>query len=77
MKNIYEFYPQDGGESQLSLKLRHCHPMYSRALAFFRCSVVIVHTRLLCAFYNKRMIDDLCDKLQWSRVGARMYCQLS
>ena len=29
MKNIYEsFYPQDGGESQLALKLRHCHPMY-------------------------------------------------
>jgi len=28
-KNILsEFYPQDGGESQLALKLRHCHPMY-------------------------------------------------
>jgi len=27
MKNIYEFYPQDGGESQLALKLRHCHPV--------------------------------------------------
>jgi len=23
-----EFYPQDGGESQLAWKLRHCHPMY-------------------------------------------------
>ena len=29
MKNIYEFYPQDGGESHLALKLRHCHPMYN------------------------------------------------
>jgi len=27
-KNLSEFYPQDGGESQLALKLRHCHPMY-------------------------------------------------
>jgi len=23
-KNIYKFYPQDGGKSQLALKLRHC-----------------------------------------------------
>jgi len=23
---LVEFYPQDGGESQLALKLRHCHP---------------------------------------------------
>jgi len=27
-KHFLEFYPQDGGESQLALKLRHCHPMY-------------------------------------------------
>ena len=27
-KHLSEFYPQDGGESQLALKLRHCHPMY-------------------------------------------------
>ena len=25
-----EFYPQDGGESQLALKLRHCHHRYSQ-----------------------------------------------
>jgi len=23
------FYPQDGGESQLASKLRHCHPIFS------------------------------------------------
>ena len=28
-KHLQEFYPQDGGESQPALKLRHCHPMYS------------------------------------------------
>jgi len=28
-KHLSEFYPQDGGESQLALKLRHCHPMYT------------------------------------------------
>jgi len=28
-KHISEFYPQDGGESQLASKLRHCHPMYN------------------------------------------------
>jgi len=27
-KHLSEFYPQDGGESQLALKLRHCHSMY-------------------------------------------------
>jgi len=32
-KHLPEFYPQDGGESQLALKLRHCHPMYKSALS--------------------------------------------
>ena len=27
-KHLAEFYPQDGGESQLASKLRHCHPRY-------------------------------------------------
>jgi len=28
-KDVPEFiYPQDGGESQLALKLRHCHPKH-------------------------------------------------
>jgi len=27
-KHLPEFYPQDGGESQLALKLRHSHAMY-------------------------------------------------
>jgi len=26
---LSEFYPQDGGESQWALKLRHRHPMYT------------------------------------------------
>ena len=29
-KHLSEFYPQDGGESQLASKLRHCQPMYTR-----------------------------------------------
>jgi len=32
-EHLPEFYPQDGGESQLALKLRHCHPMYTCTLA--------------------------------------------
>ena len=28
-KHLWEFYPQDGGESQLALKLRHCQPKYT------------------------------------------------
>jgi len=28
-KSLSEFYPQDGGESQLASKLRHCHSMYT------------------------------------------------
>jgi len=27
-KHLSEFYPQDGGESQLASKLRHYHLMY-------------------------------------------------
>ena len=27
-KDLSEFYPQDGGESQLASKLRHCDPMF-------------------------------------------------
>jgi len=27
-KHLWEFYPQDGDESQLASKLRHCDPMY-------------------------------------------------
>jgi len=26
--HLSEFYPQDGDESQLASKVRHCHPMY-------------------------------------------------
>jgi len=28
-KHLPEFYPQDGGESQLASKLRHCYPVYN------------------------------------------------
>ena len=31
-KHLSEFYPQDGGESQLASKLRHCHTMYCTVL---------------------------------------------
>jgi len=34
-KHLSEFYPQDGGESQLALKLRHCqccYPMYMHTI---------------------------------------------
>jgi len=43
--HLSEFYPQDGGESQLALKLRHCRPMYKvdhldiDVLAFVLCGV--------------------------------------
>ena len=30
-KHLSEFNPQDGGESQLESKLRHCQPMYNSA----------------------------------------------
>ena len=36
-KHLPEFYPQDGGECQLALKLRHCHPIPSRPIIF--CSL--------------------------------------
>jgi len=31
-KHLSEFYPHDGGESQVASKLRHCHPMYTLEL---------------------------------------------
>jgi len=31
-KHLSDFYLQDGGEYQLSLKLRHCRPMYTFAI---------------------------------------------
>jgi len=30
-KHLPEIYPQDGGESQLALKLRHSHLMYRQS----------------------------------------------
>ena len=32
-KHLSDFYPQYGGESQLALKLRPCHSMYTRQSA--------------------------------------------
>jgi len=40
-KHLSEFYPQDGSESQLALKLRHCHPMYSETLPLRRRQDVV------------------------------------
>jgi len=39
-ENIYQFYPQDGGE--MASKLRHCHAMYSCGVSVSdtsRCSI--------------------------------------
>ena len=44
-KHICQFYPQDGGESQLASKLRHSHPVYT-------------HDKLLAKFKN--VSDFLC-----------------
>ena len=48
--------------------------MYSRALAFFRCPVVIVHTRLLCAFYNKRMNELTISAINYSGQESELGC---
>jgi len=45
-KHLPEFYPQDGGESQLALKLRHCHSVYilsyRNGLGFCSTTCVVV-----------------------------------
>ena len=44
-KRLSEFYPQDGGESQLASKLRHRHPMYSNAdmqLRAYKCETIFL-----------------------------------
>ena len=40
MKNISQFYPQDGGVSQLASKLRQRHPMYRVIFQTFVCSLL-------------------------------------
>jgi len=37
VKTISQFYPQDGGESQLASKLRHCHPLLCGLTMLWRC----------------------------------------
>ena len=49
-KLLYEFYPQDGGESLLALQLRHGHPMYSNQLA--NELVLIIGTRHRCCVWS-------------------------
>ena len=60
-KHISEFYPQDGGESQLASKLRHCHPMYNASckwVDFFR-SVQFSSVHLLwTSLKSSRRLDS-------------------
>ena len=40
-KHLSEFYPQDGGESQLALKLRHRHPVYRSLIGSHQSNATI------------------------------------
>ena len=49
-KHFLEFYPQDGGESQLALKLRHCRPMY-KFLPITLVHLLYTNYRWSCSYY--------------------------
>ena len=49
-KHFEEFYPQDGGESQLALKLRHCHAMY-KFLPITLVHLLYTNYRWSCSYY--------------------------
>ena len=59
-KHLSEFYPQEGGESQLASKLRHCHPMYSvRAQKRFTASSNIVFCNVSAVAGLDAELDEL------------------
>jgi len=47
-KHLSKFYPQDGGESQLALKLGHCNPMYRRGFHCTACLCSKLFQNILC-----------------------------
>ena len=72
-KHLSKFYPQDGGESQLASKLRHCHPVYtwrvldanSRLLR--PCQPVVVATCLGCRLLSESWSPN---RLRWTLSAA-------
>jgi len=54
-KHLREFYPQDGGKSQLASKLRHCHSVNSEFCNILKTHAVILHQNrsiIICALRN-------------------------
>jgi len=47
--------------------------LFTRATLCYQLSLIEPRDKIV--LYTE--LDDLCDKLQWSSVGARRYCQLS
>jgi len=58
-KHLSVFYPQDGGESLLASRLRHCHLMYSRYTYFFLLAPSLSRpawARTLCRYYGNNSL---------------------
>ena len=58
-KHLPEFYPQDGGESLLASRLRHCHHVYSRYTYFFLLAPSVSRpawARTFCRYYGNNSL---------------------
>jgi len=73
-KHSPEFYPQDGGDSQLALILRHRHPMYNadlrRKSGIFARSVRV---KLLLNGYARLQCRRCCRALRRSTLPCPAY----
>ena len=63
-RHLSEFYPQDGGESQLSLKLRRCHPVYIR------------QPQPCVADIKRRRFESLIRNLSSCCVASQIHCRV-
>jgi len=62
-KHLPEFYLQDGGESQLAVKLRHCHPVYTFSTSLCWASTRHHATRICCSAPARLQLPtDICRK---------------
>jgi len=61
VKNICQFYPQDGGKNtwhRNGTKLHHCHPMYKKVTeSDFKSTIMLIFlTNRLCTKLNIKII---------------------
>ena len=78
-KHLWQFYPQDGRESQLALNLRHCHPMYNCKRRLYLVALARLKYSLISKIWRRpwvsngwryRVLSSLQEKLSAVRALA-------